>query len=166
MTANGELEVLLREADDCIAARNRNGAIVAYRKAIEIAPERAELHHNLGVVLAAKHRDGEALRAFAAAAQRRPEWPEPWLAGGHMLFARGRYREAAGAFEAAAARAPTRLDACYNAAQALIRARRWSLAVPHLVRARELSPGDENVWFDLRTLYLRLFRNDDAAADF
>ena len=61
-----ELEALLREAQERIAARDRNGAIAAYRKALEVAPERAELHHNLGVMLAEKHRDGEALRAFAA----------------------------------------------------------------------------------------------------
>ena len=161
----GELEALLREANERIAARDRNGAIAAYRKALEVAPERAELHHNLGVMLAEKHRDAEALNAFAAAAQRRPEWPEPWLAGGHMLFARGRYKEAAGAFEAAVARAPTRLDASYNAAKALIRTKRWSLAVPHLARARELAPDNEDVWFELRSLYLRLSRNEDAAAD-
>ena len=161
----GELEAMLREADERIAASDRNGAIEAYRKALAVAPERAELHHNLGVMLAEKHRDGEALNAFAAAAQRRPEWPEPWLAGGHMLFARGRYREAAGAFEAAAARAPDRLDACYNAAKALIHAKRWSLAVPHLVRARELAPANADVWFELRSLYLRLSRHEDAAQD-
>jgi protein O-GlcNAc transferase len=161
-----ELEALLREADERIAARDRTGAIAAYRKALEIAPERAEIHHNLGVMLAEKHRDDEALRAFAAAAQLRPEWPEPWLAGGHMLFARGRYRDAAGAFEAAVARAPTRLDACYNAAKSLIRAKRWSLAAPHLVRARELAPGNEDVWFELRSLLLRLSRNEEAADDF
>jgi len=161
----GDLEALLREADECIAARDRNGAIAVYRRALELAPERAELHHNLGVMLAEKHRDGEALKAFAAAAQRRPDWPEPWLAGGHMLFARGRYKEAAGAFEAAVTRAPSRLDARYNAAKALIRAKRYSLAVPHLVRARELAPSNEDVWFELRALLLRLNRLDEAAKD-
>jgi tetratricopeptide (TPR) repeat protein len=136
----GELEALLRKAGERVAANDRNGAIAAYRKALAVAPERAELHHNLGVMLAEKHHDGEALRAFTVAAQKRPEWPEPWLAAGHMLFARGRYKEAAGAFEAAVTRAPTRLDASYNAAKALIRTKRWSLAVPHLVRARESLP--------------------------
>ncbi|MEO8674029.1 MAG: hypothetical protein ABI569_00520 [Casimicrobiaceae bacterium] len=162
----GELDALLREAGERVAANDRNGAIAAYRKAIEVAPERAELHHNLGVMLAEKHHDGEALKAFAAAAQRRPEWPEPWLAGGHMLFARGRYKEAAGAFEAAVALAAARLDASYNAAKALIRTKRWSLAVPHLVRARELAPANEDVWLELRGLLLRLARLEEAADDF
>ena len=161
----GELEALLRDASECVAAKDRNGAIAAYRKALEIAPERAELHHNLGVMLAEKHHDGEALKAFAAAAMRRPDWPEPWLAGGHMLFARGRYKEAAGAFEAAVARAPTRVDASYNAAKALVRTKRWSLAVPHLVRARELAPANEDVWFELRALLLRLSRFEEADLD-
>ncbi len=161
-----EVEALLRKAGECVAARDRGGAIAAYGKAAALAPERAELHFNLGAVLAEAHRDGEALRAFAAAAQRRPNWPEPWLAEGHLLFARGRYLEAAGAFEAAVARAPARLDACYNAAKALMHAKRWSLAVPHLTRARELAPANEDIWAELRTLLLRLNREEDAAADF
>ena len=63
-------------------------------------------------------------------------------------------------------RAPTRLDASYNAAKALIRTKRWSLAVPHLVRARELAPANEDVWFELRSLFLRLSRFEEAADDF
>ena len=162
----GELEDLLRVAEERFAARDRKGATAAYRKALALAPERSDLHFNLGVVLADRHRDGEALQAFSTAAQRRPEWPDPWLAAGHLLFARGRYREAAGAFEAAATRAPARLDACYNAAKALIHAKLWSLAVPHLRRARELAPVNEEVWFELRALLLRLSRVEEAAADF
>lgn len=161
-----ELEALLREAGERVSARDRGGAIEAFRKAVSLAPDRAELHYNLGVVLAEAHRDGEALRAFAVAAQRRAEWPDPWLAEGHLLFGRGRYTEAARAFEAAAARAPDRLDARYNAAKALMHAKRWSLAVPHLAAARELAPANEDVWFELRTLLLRLNREEDAAADF
>jgi predicted O-linked N-acetylglucosamine transferase (SPINDLY family) len=162
----GELESLVRTAGERVSAGDRDGAIEAFRKALALAPDRAELHYNLGVLLAEAHRDGEALRAFAVAAQRRAEWPDPWLAEGHLLFARGRYAEAARAFEAAAARAPGRLDARYNAAKALMHAKRWSLAVPHLAGARELAPANEDVWFELRALLLRLNREEDAAADF
>jgi predicted O-linked N-acetylglucosamine transferase (SPINDLY family) len=161
-----ELEGLLRDAEERFASRDRKGATAAYRKALTLAPERPDIHFNLGVVLADRHRDGEALQAFSAAAQRRPDWPDPWLAAGHLLFARGRYREATGAFEAAAARAPTLLDACWNAAKALIRAKHGSLAVPHLARARELAPANEEIWFELRALLLRLSRVEEAEADF
>jgi predicted O-linked N-acetylglucosamine transferase (SPINDLY family) len=160
-----EVEALLRDAAQCAAAGDREGAIAAYQRALALAPERADVHHNLGVVLARAHRDGEALRAFGVAAQRRPEWAEPWMAAGHVLHVRGRYLEAASSFEAAAARAPQRIDAWYNAAKALLRAKRYSLAVPHLVRARELAPANEDVWFELRALLLRLGRAEEAAAD-
>jgi protein O-GlcNAc transferase len=160
-----DLDALLGAAARCTEAGDRKGAIEAYRRALALAPDRAELHHNLGVVLARAHRDGEALRAFGVAAQRRPEWPEPWMAAGHVLHVRGRYLEAASSFEAAAARAPQRIDAWYNAAKALVRAKRYSLAVPHLVRARELAPANEDVWFELRALLLRLNRAEAAAAD-
>jgi tetratricopeptide (TPR) repeat protein len=161
-----ELESLLRVATERVSAGDRGAAITAYRNAIAMAPERADVHYELGVLLAAAHRDGEALRAFSAAVQRRADWPEPWLAQDQLLFARGRYAEAAGAFDAAPARVPGRLEASISAAKALTRAKRWSLAVPHLARARELAPASEEVWSELRALLLRLDRNEDAAADF
>src|SRR4029453_13851187 len=74
--------------------------------------------------------------------------------------------EGAGGLEGRVTAAPARLDASYNAAKALIRTKRWSLAVPHLVRARELAPANEDVWFELRTLFLRLSRFEEAADDF
>ena len=163
---SGELEALLREAGERVAADDRTGAIAAYRKAIMLAPERADLHFNLGVLLANAGEHGEALHMLAIAAQRRKVWVEPWLAAGHVLFGLGRYGESASAFEAAVARSPERVDANFNAAKALIRAKRWSLAVPHLERARALVPANEDVWFELRGLLLRLNREDDAAADF
>ncbi len=166
MTMDDDLDALLRAAAECVAAGDRKGAIAAYRNAIALAPERAELHHDLGAVLARAHRDGEALRAFAAAARHRAEWPEPLLAQGDLLFARGRYVESAGAFEAAAARAPARLDAWVKAAKALMRTKHWSRAVQHLARARELAPANEEIWAELRTLLLRSNRDEDADADF
>ena len=161
-----DLDVLLRAAGESAAAGDRKGAIAAYRKAIALAPERAELHYELGALLARAHRDGEALRAFAAAARHRPEWPEPWIAQGDLLFARGRYAESAGALEAAAARAPTRPDAWLKAAHALMRTKHWARAIPHLAHARELAPASEEIWAELRTLLLRSGRGEDADADF
>ena len=162
---NGNLEALLREAGECVAANDHIGAIAAYRRAIKLAPERADLHYNLGVLLAGAKEHGEALHVLAVAAARRAAWAEPWLATGHLLFGLGRYAEAASAFEAAIARSPGRVDAAFNAAKALIRAKRFSLAVPHLERARALAPANEDIWFELRSLLLTLNREDDAAAD-
>ena len=161
-----DLDALLRTAAERAAGGDRKGAIAAYREAIALAPERAELHYELGALLARAHRDRESLRAFAAAARHRPEWPEPWLAQGDLLFARGRYVESAGALEAAAARAPTRLDAWLKAAHALMRTRHWARAIPHLARARELAPASEDIWAELRALLLRSGRGEDADADF
>ncbi len=166
MTMDDTLDALLRAAGECVTAGDRKGAIAAYRKAISLAPERAELHHDLGALLARAHRDGEALQAFAAAARHRVEWPEPWLAQGDLLFARGRYIQSAGAFEAAAARAPARLDVWLKAAKALTRTKHWRRAVPHLARARELAPANEAIWAELRMLLLRSGRDEDADADF
>jgi predicted O-linked N-acetylglucosamine transferase (SPINDLY family) len=164
--AVSEITVLLEEAARRIAAGEHESAITIYHQAVAQAPQRADLLYNLGVLYASTNRVGEALSAFAAAQARRPEWGEPWLATGQVLFGIGRYLEAAGAFEAAIERAPELLEARYNAAQALIRAKRWSLAVPHLERSRELAPANEAVWFELRTLLLRLSREDEARDDF
>jgi protein O-GlcNAc transferase len=159
------LEALLEEASRHIAAGERAAAVDAYRRAVAQAPGRADLHHNLGALQADAGEGDAALRAFSLAAGLNSAWAEPWLAMGHVHYRQGRYPAAAAAFEAALLRAPDRLDGCYNAARAQIGAKRWSLALPHLERARALAPANEDVWFELRAVLLLLNREDDAAAD-
>ena len=161
-----ELASLLTEATARAAAGDRGAARAAYRDALRLAPERADLWHNLGALCAADGERDEALAAFAQAARQRGAWAEPWHARGHVLFAAGDLEGALAAFGEAVARDPAHVAAQVNLALTLERLRRYRAAVPPLMRARQLAPGDENIWWRLRGVLLLLRRNEDALADF
>src|SRR5437870_3456503 len=52
-----------------------------------------------------------------------------------------------------------------NLALMLNKLKRYSLALPHLFKARERAPADESIWRMLRASLLRLGRHEDALAD-
>src|SRR5437899_606136 len=97
-SAMSTLSTLLNDAAARSAAGDGAGALAAYREAVKIAPERAELWHNLGALHAFQGASDEALAAFAEAARRRVTWAEPWSARGHVLFAAGDLDGARAAF--------------------------------------------------------------------
>ena len=160
------LSALLIEATTLAAAGDRAGARAAYREAVRLAPERADLWHNLGVLCATDGARDEALAAFAQAMRHREAWAEPWHARGHVLFGAGDLDGALAAFGEAVARDPAHVAAHVNLALTQERLRRYSAAVPPLERARQLAPGDEGIWWILRGVLLRLRRDEDALADF
>ena len=160
------LSTLLRDAAARSAAGDGVGALSAYRDAVKIAPERAELWHNLGALYAFQGARDEALSAFAEAVRRRDAWAEPWAARGHVLYAGGDLEGARAAFEKAVAIEPTHLGARVNLALTLNRLKRWSEGVAHLVFARTLAPTDENIWWILRGNLLLLRRDEEALADY
>ncbi len=156
----------LAAAADAAAAGRADAAMAAYREAIALAPGRADLHYNLGVLAFDVGTDADAERAFAAAERLRPGWPAAALALGRIAHRRFRYADAQRHFERALARAPDAPEALGNLALALTAQKRHDLALPHLQRARALAPADEDVWFALRGCLLALARDDDAWQDF
>jgi predicted O-linked N-acetylglucosamine transferase (SPINDLY family) len=160
------LATLLTDAAARSAAGDGAGALSAYREAVKVAPERAELWHNLGALCAFQGARDEALDAFAEAARRRDTWAEPWSARGHVLFAGGDFDGARAAFEKAVTIEPTHLGARVNLALTLNRQKRWSEGVPHLAFARTQAPTDESIWWTLRGSLLLLRRDEEAFADY
>jgi len=160
------LAALLAEATARSAAGDPAGSLRAYREAVKLAPQRAELWHNIGALCAAQGAHEEALRAFAEAGRLRPAWAEPWHASGHVLHGAGDLERARIAFDAALARDPTHLAARVNLALTLTALQRYSVALPHLVAARAQAPTDEDIWWLLRSSLLRLRRDEEALADF
>jgi predicted O-linked N-acetylglucosamine transferase (SPINDLY family) len=164
-TAAGYAALLAAAAADAKAGRI-DAAIARLRLAIDAAPQRAEAWHNAGALEAQRGRPDAALAAFVEAARLRQDWAEPLYAAGHVHFLRGDYAAAQRAFEAALARNADHLAARVDLAQALLRQRRYSLALPHLVRARALAPGSEAIWWLLRGVLLVLRRDQAALDDF
>lgn len=64
------------------------------RKAIELNPEQAEWHYNLGLTIEAAGRDTEALLCFARTADMMPDQVEPFIAAGNTALRLTRQRDA------------------------------------------------------------------------
>jgi protein O-GlcNAc transferase len=156
----------LEEATTEAAAGRTAAAVAAYREAIALAPARADLRYNLGVLLFGSDEHDAAADALAAAQRLRPEWPQPPLALGQLAYRQRRYAEAQAHFERALALAPDAVEALGNLALTHAARRRFDLALPCLQRARALAPSDEDVWFALRGALIALGREEDAAQDF
>ena len=160
------LAALLAEAAERSAAGDHAGSLRAYREAVRIAPRRAELWHNLGALCATQGARDEALAALAEAARLRPDWAEPCQARGHVLHAAGDFAGARDAFMEALDRDPKHLAARVNLALMLNKLQRYSLALPHLFKAREQAPADERIGWLQRSTLLLLRRDEEALADF
>jgi predicted O-linked N-acetylglucosamine transferase (SPINDLY family) len=155
-------------AAEAAAHANRGeleAAASAWRGALAILPAHAQAWHNLGIVEARRGRIDEATRAFDEAARLRPGWAEPCYASGHATLLHGDAHAAAVWFERALAVDPDHLAARVDLAHALIRQRRYSLAVPHLAHARSLAPAEEAIWWLLRGTLLALGREEEALQD-
>ena len=160
------LRELLSVAAEHAAAGRTADAIAAYRKALDISPSLAEVHHNVGALLYATGHVAAAELSFAEAQRQKPQWLAPALALGHLYFNSGRYADAERAFERACLLDPDSLEALGNLGLSLQRLARYSLAQPYLERARKLAPTDTRAWFALRTNLLLLGRLEEALQDF
>jgi predicted O-linked N-acetylglucosamine transferase (SPINDLY family) len=160
------LSTLVAEAVERSAAGDHASAVRAYREAVTLAPDRADLWHNLGVLCAAIGAYDEALAAFERAARLRLDWADPWHARGHVLHARSDDEGARAAFEAALSRDPSHVVARVNLALTLNRLQRYSEALPHWQKARAQAPTDEKIWWLTRNTLLLLRKDEQALDDF
>jgi protein O-GlcNAc transferase len=158
-------ELLARAAAEAEAGRI-DDAIASYRSVLAVWPTLAGAHHNCGALLFARGDFDAAVRSFDEASRHRPAWTAPLLALGHVHFHTGRYADAQHAFERALALDADSIEALGNLGLTLQRRGRWSVALPHLQRARALAPSDTRAWFALRTNLLLLGRVEEAVEDF
>lgn len=116
------------------------GAILAYRKALELAPAVAETHYNLAVLLAQQGLEEEALERYRLASQLDPTDPDTWNNLGFLLAARSELGEAERCFRRAIERDETRANPHFNLGRLLSMLGRDEEARTELERAAELDP--------------------------
>ncbi|MEO8565388.1 MAG: tetratricopeptide repeat protein [Betaproteobacteria bacterium] len=160
------LRDLLASAARNAAAGRVDDALADYRGALKRSPALAEVHYNVGVLLARKGDLDGAERSLDQALRLKPSWAQAYLALGHLYFRQARYADAERSFGRAAAHAPTSVGALFNLATARDRQRHWGEALPPLKAAREIAPDNEDVWFALRGHLLLFQREEEAFDDF
>ena len=170
----------LAEARQMLAGRTRDAAVLnlagmaAFRwgetenarqfleDAVKRAPKDAEIHMNLGNVLAATNELERALAAYGIAADLAPNYAEPAYNAGLLLAGRGRHMEAAGWFRNALGRDPEHAGAAIGHAEARRNAGDLAGARDALAAWIALHPDDPVAYTNLAAVLSGM--GDDAAA--
>jgi predicted O-linked N-acetylglucosamine transferase (SPINDLY family) len=160
------LRDLLASAARNAAAGRVDDALANYRGALKRSPALAEVHYNVGVLLARKGELAGAEKSLDEALRLKPSWAQAYLALGHLYFRQARYADAERSFGRAATHSPESVEALFNLATSRDRQRRWGDALPPLKAARRLAPDNEDIWFALRGHLLLFQREEEAFEDF
>ena len=148
-----------------VLTHQRNDDLQAFdliSKAIELAPEIADYHANLGIVLQRLQRFAEAEAAQRQALERDPSHTGAQFNLGLVLAAQGRMAEAAVHYAEAARLSPDLADAHLNLGAALQGLGKSEEALASHARAAELLPGDPRPWTNRAVSLRQLGRLDEA----
>lgn len=143
-------------------AGQHEAALELIRKAISLAPGQGAAHSNLGVVLLALNRPGEALQSFDRAQAIHPESAEALVNRGNALQALERSDEALQSYDRALAVNPGLMDAVLRRGQVLISAGRFDEALAGFDRALVLSPDLPALLSDRGGVLIEMKRYEEA----
>ncbi|HEY2864794.1 MAG TPA: tetratricopeptide repeat protein [Casimicrobiaceae bacterium] len=160
------LSELLASAAQNAAAGRLDDALAKYRGVLKRSPALADVHYNVGVLLAKKGEFAAAESSLQRAARLKPSWAQAPLALGHLYFRQARYSDAERSFARATTLAPESVEGLFNLATARDRQRRWNDALAPLRAARAIAPDNEDIWFALRGHLLLFHREGEAFDDF
>lgn len=146
--------------------KNYNGAIVEYKKAIEVAPQQPGLHFKLGDLYWSLSQWDNATGEFQAEQQVDPrncavEWKL-----GDILLQKGVEPDAAlKHVDKALAACPNLAEARADRGRALIKLHREQEAIPELLAAEKSNPADPSTHFLLAQAYRATGRGEEANAE-
>jgi tetratricopeptide (TPR) repeat protein len=153
--------VLLRDV-----CRRREAALAEFARAIEIAPQWADLYYERGQLHA--NRADHAIEDLEMAIELAPRWPDPHRVKGHRLTVQKRYEEALEAITRAIELAPRHANAIFNRANVYMNLERFEEALADLDRCLELVGGPTasagNARFTQAAAMARLGREEEALA--
>lgn len=131
---------------DVLARRqDHDGAIAAFRRALELRPDDPHAHNDIGCELLVLGRPADALPWLERAGQLDPMGVDPANNLGLALSALGRRDEAIASFRRAVTLAPTDARAHGNLGVELVLAGRGAEALEHLETSVRLKPDDPRV---------------------
>lgn len=141
-------------------------SVALFRHAIDVVPDNALAHNNLGMALVARGEIGEALEHFHTAAEIAPLDTDARANEGNALRVLGRPVEAVAAYTKALGQAPDDASLHFNLATALVDLSRFDEAAAHLGTAVTLDPAHVKARMLLGTLLYRQGRASEALAQF
>lgn len=145
---------------------NFDGAIVEFKKAVEMAPEQPGTHYKLGNAYWSISQWDAAAKEFDAELVNDPRSCSSFYKlGDIVLLQHGDPQSALDQLNKSIAICPSSIDAREDRARAFLRMERYQDALPDLDAAAHASPDDPNVHFLLAQAYRSLGRADEAKTE-
>jgi len=141
-------------------------SVSLFRRAVDVVPDNALAHNNLGTALVDRNEMAEALDHFQKAVAIAPWDSDANSNMGNALRSLGRPEEAAAAYTKAVEQSPNDATYHYNFATALVDLNRFDEAVAQLEAAVKLDPGYTKARLLFGTVLYRQGRKDDALSQF
>jgi Flp pilus assembly protein TadD len=155
-----------RAGNEFFKAHDWQGAERMYRKALEINPNNAEVHSNLGVVLAARKRGDEAVAHYRKALEIKPDYANAHYNLGVLLAKIERVDEAIDHFQKALEINPDYAEAHNNLGAMLAIRGQTDDAIAHYRKAIQINPDYAQAHSNLGVLLAKLGRVDEAIDHF
>jgi predicted Zn-dependent protease len=133
---------------------NYDGALVEYKKAVDLAPNQPEPHIHMANAFWSIGKWDSAKTEFTAALVHDPNnCMTHWKLGNSMLEANGDPEEALTHLNKAATLCPDLMQARVDRARALIKTGKQEAALPDLLAAEKESPDEPSIHFLLASVY-------------
>jgi tetratricopeptide (TPR) repeat protein len=133
---------------------NYDGALVEYKKAIDLAPDQPEPHVHMANTFWSISKWDSARTEFEAGLARDPNnCTAHWKLGNTILEANGEPGDALSHLNKAVELCPELMQARVDRARALIKSEKQDQALPDLLLAEKESPGEPSIHFLLASVY-------------
>jgi len=141
-------------------------SLVASRKSLQINPQDASSHNNLGVVLQELKKINEAEASYRKAIELKPDYVEAHSNLGNIMKELGRLNEAEASYRKAIKLKPDFLGAHYNLGNTLTSLKKLDEAVVSYKKVIELKLNFPEVYYNLGNVLTNLERLDEAVASY
>ncbi|MEK7867131.1 MAG: tetratricopeptide repeat protein, partial [Planctomycetota bacterium] len=156
------LSTWLTKAREATSAGKDADAIDAYKKAAEILPAFADIHHNLAVLYLKTKQEAKAIQEYQILVGLRPGSADDQYTLGTLYSKAQKYEDAATSFKKAVEIDPGHASAWNNLGTVLLAKGDVPGAVQALKRAAELSPDDASPLYNLGQAYESSGQNEAA----
>jgi tetratricopeptide (TPR) repeat protein len=146
--------------------KNYDGAIVEYKKAIEVAPRQPGAHYKLGDLYWSLSQWDKATEQFQAELANDPgNCMAQWKIGNTLVQQSIKPQDALADVEKALAMCPSLSEARLDRGRLLLRLHREQEALADLQRAEKATPNDPMIHFSLAQAYRALGKADEARTE-
>ncbi|MBD2182846.1 tetratricopeptide repeat protein [Planktothrix sp. FACHB-1355] len=139
-----------------------NEAIESYQKALEIQPNYAQVHYELGEVYLLQRKFAEAIASCKLALKLQPDEAPTYKILGNALQAQGKIEEALRAYNKALEINPEFAEAYVNKATMLSKLGQSEEAIAYYQKAIDLKPDLAAAYWNLANVFMQLGRADEA----